>query len=456
MEDYSQLIQIQREYFLKGQTKSLDFRIKALHTLKDLIKSHEQELMDALKLDLNKSPFDAYITEIGILLEEIRFTIKHVKKWAKPRRVKSTLAQIGTKSMIYPEPYGVTLIISPWNYPFQLAIAPLIGAIAAGNCAILKPSELTPATSTLIGQLIAKAFPTEYITVVQGGVEISQVLLKEKVDYIFFTGSVAVGKAVMEAAAKNLTPVTLELGGKSPCIVHHDANLYLAAKRMAWGKFINAGQTCVAPDYVYIHQDVVQEFLPLLVEAIKDLYTENVFQSGEFTKIISEKHFDRLRNFIKDSNVYYGGKCEGSTRIIEPTILTKLSWVDDVMKDEIFGPILPILTYEDYSKMVNEINKRPKPLALYVFSESDQFQQTILDNISFGGGCINDTVYHLSSPYLPFGGVGESGVGAYHGKGSFDTFSHEKSILKQTTRIDLPFRYPNRKNGLKTIKRFIK
>ncbi|MCQ6276247.1 aldehyde dehydrogenase family protein [Bacillus sp. V3B] len=340
--------------------------------------------------------------------------------------------------------------------PFQLAITPLIGAIAAGNCAILKPSELTPATSTLMGELIEKAFPEEYIAVVQGGVETSQALLKEKVDYIFFTGSGPVGKVVMEAAAKNLIPVTLELGGKSPCIVHHDANLRLAAKRIAWGKFINAGQTCVAPDYIYIHQSVEKAFLLLLTEAIKDLYSENVFESGKFTKIISEKHFDRLMGFIKNSNVYYGGRGERSTRMIEPTILTKLSWEDEVMKDEIFGPILPILIYEDSSKVVNEMNERPKPLALYVFSEGDQFQQTILENISFGGGCMNDTVYHLSSPYLPFGGVGESGVGTYHGKGSFDTFSHEKSILKQTTRIDFPFRYPNRKNGLKTIKRFIK
>ena len=456
MQDYQELFVRQKEFFSKGQTKSLDFRMKSLQKLKGLIHSHEQELMEALKNDLNKSEFDAYITEIGILLEEIRFTMKHLKKWAKTRKVKSSLAQIGSKSMIYPEPYGVTLIISPWNYPFQLAIAPLIGAIAAGNCAVLKPSELTPVTSELLGKMISNAFPQEYITVIQGGVETSQALLKERWDYIFFTGSVSVGKIVMEAAAKYLTPVTLELGGKSPCIVHQDANLRLAAKRIAWGKFINAGQTCVAPDYLYIHRDVQNEFLSLLEKAIKDLYTENVFESEEFTRIVSEKHFNRLTHFIESSSIYFGGQHDSSTFTIEPTVLKDVSWKDDVMQEEIFGPILPVLTYDDPTEMKQEIKKQPKPLALYVFSETESFQQSILEHISFGGGCINDTVYHLSSPYLPFGGVGESGIGAYHGKGSFDTFTHEKSILKQTTVIDLPFRYQNRKNGLKLLKKLIK
>ena len=456
MQDYQELFVRQRVFFSNGHTKSLDFRIKSLQTLKDVIKSNEQELMDALKKDLNKSEFDAYITEIGILLEEIRFTLKHMKKWARPRKVKSSLAQMGAKSMIYPEPYGVALIISPWNYPFQLAVAPLIGAIAAGNCAVLKPSELTPATSELLGKMISTAFPEEYIAVLQGGVETSQALLKEKWDYIFFTGSVSVGKIVMEAAAKNLTPVTLELGGKSPCIVHKDANLRLAAKRISWGKFINAGQTCVAPDYLYIHRDVQDEFLSLLQKAIQELYTKDVFKSGEFTRIVSERHFNRLTHFIEGSAIYSGGKRDSSTLTIEPTILKEVTWEDDVMQEEIFGPILPVLTYEDHDQMIREINHRPKPLALYVFSESESFQSTILENISFGGGCINDTVYHLSSPYLPFGGVGESGVGAYHGKGSFDTFTHEKSILKQTTAVDFPFRYQNRKNGLKLLKKIIK
>jgi aldehyde dehydrogenase (NAD+) len=456
METYNQLVSKQRHFFLSGKTKEVSYRIEALRLIAQLIRSHETELMDALKKDLNKSNFDSYITEIGIVLEEIRFTLKHIKDWSQPRKVKSALAQAGSKSYIYPEPYGVTLIISPWNYPFQLAIAPLIGAIAAGNCAILKPSELTPKTSKLLAKLIKENFPEEYITVVQGDAQTSQLLLKEKLDYIFFTGSVPVGKVIMEAAAKNLTPVTLELGGKSPCIVHKDANVKLAAKRIAWGKFINAGQTCVAPDYLYVHREIKEEFTYLLIEAIKELYTEDVFKAGEFTRIVSERHFNRLKTFLLDGNTVYGGKYDLDLLTIEPTLLADISWEDPVMQDEIFGPILPILEFENDNSMIVKINDRPKPLALYIFSESKAFQDKILSNISFGGGCINDTVYHLSSPYLPFGGVGESGIGAYHGKGSFDVFSHEKSILKQTTRFDLPFRYPNRKNALKQIKMFIK
>lgn len=456
MENYLDLIQKQRAFFFEGKTKSVTYRFDALNRLKKAIKTKEQELMEALKEDLNKSEFDSFITEIGIILEEIRFTMKNLKNWAKPRRVKSTLTGIGSKSYIYPEPYGVALILSPWNYPFQLAIAPLIGAIAAGNCAILKPSELTPKTSALMAKIISENFPKEYVTVIEGGVETSTALLKEKFDYIFFTGSVPVGKVIMEAASKHLTPVTLELGGKSPCIVHKDANLKLAAKRIAWGKFINAGQTCVAPDYLYIHSQVKNEFLKLLKESITELYGVNVIQNGNFTRIVSDKHFKRLTSFLKNGATYYGGSQDINKLMIEPTVLVDINWEDEVMLDEIFGPILPVIEYSDLSSMINQINNKPKPLALYIFSESTKVQKYILDTVSFGGGCINDTVFHLSSPYLPFGGVGESGIGAYHGKGSFDVFSHEKSILKQTTMFDLPFRYPNTKNALKKIKLFIK
>ncbi|KAA9021792.1 aldehyde dehydrogenase [Niallia endozanthoxylica] len=456
MENYNEIVKKQREFFLEGKTKSLAYRMQALRLLREIIKLNEKSLMDALKEDLNKNPFESYMSEIGMLLGEISFTLKHLKKWSEPRRVKATMAQFGSKSVIYPEPYGVTLIISPWNYPFQLAFAPLIGAIAAGNCSIIKPSELTPITAKLIGDLISQSFPEEYITVIQGGVETSQALLKEKFDYIFFTGSVAVGKVIMEAAAKTLTPVTLELGGKSPCIVHKDANLPLAAKRIAWGKFINAGQTCVAPDYIYAHSEVKEEFLQYLIQSIKALYSEDVLLKGEFTRIVSKKHFERLTGFLSEDKIHYGGRYESSSLMIEPTILDNVTWDDFVMKDEIFGPILPVLSYEDTSNMINTITERPKPLALYIFSENKAFQNRVLDGISFGGGCINDTIFHLSSPYLPFGGVGESGVGAYHGKGSFDTFTHEKSILKQTTRFDLPLRYPNRKNALETLKRLLK
>jgi aldehyde dehydrogenase (NAD+) len=456
MEKYDTLIQMQRAFFNQGKTKSVSFRIEMLNQLRNLIKTNEKPLMDALKQDLNKSEFDSFITEIGIILEEIRFTIKNLRKWAKPRRVKTSLTGLGSKSYIYPEPYGVTLIIAPWNYPFQLSIAPLIGAMAAGNCAVINPSELTPRTSSILSEIINGNFPNDYISVVEGGVETSTALLKEKFDYIFFTGSVAVGKIIMEAASKHLTPVTLELGGKSPCIVHEDANLKLAAKRIAWGKYINAGQTCVAPDYLYVHKRVKDEFLRLFKESIVELYGMNPIQKGDFTRIVSERHFQRLTSLLNDGTIYYGGEYDLNRLMLEPTVLVDVLWDDEVMQDEIFGPILPVLEFDDLSSMVNKINSRAKPLALYTFSNSQDVQNYILNNVSFGGGCINDTVFHLSSPYLPFGGVGESGIGAYHGKGSFDVFSHEKSILKQTTLFDLPFRYPNTKNALKKIKMFIK
>jgi len=455
MDSYFELVSKQRQYFCQGHTKDLSFRIKALTMLHQMIKTHESELLHTLHQDLNKSEFESYLSEIAILLEEIRFTLKHIKKWARQRKVRSSLAQFGSKSYIYPEPYGVVLIISPWNYPFQLAIAPLIGAIAAGNCALIKPSELTPMTSSLIAKLIEAYFPKEYISVVQGGADTSQALLKEKFDYIFFTGSVQVGKDIMEAAAKKLTPVTLELGGKSPCIVHRDAIIKHATKRIAWGKFINAGQTCVAPDYVYVHKDIKDEFIEMLGTAIKEMVGD-VLSSGNFTRIVNDKPFNRLRSYLDDGNIVFGGNYNRNSLIIEPTILDNPSWDNLVMKDEIFGPILPVLEYDNKVELIESVNKRPKPLAFYIFSEDKNFIKSTLNQVSFGGGCINDVIYHLSSPYLPFGGVGESGIGAYHGKGSFDLFSHEKSILKQTTLFDLPFRYPNNKNALKILKTLIK
>ncbi|MCM3177538.1 aldehyde dehydrogenase [Cytobacillus horneckiae] len=455
MEKYKDVIQKQRLYFSKGETKELSFRISALEKLQKLIKTHEQDIMVALKEDLNKTEFDSYLTEIAVLIEEIKFTLKNIQKWAKPRKVKSSLSTFGSKSFIYPEPYGVTLIISPWNYPFQLAMAPLIGSIAAGNTAIIKPSELTPHTSALMANLIGEYFPEEYISVVEGGIEISDRLLAEKWDYIFFTGSVPVGRIIMQAAAKHLTPVTLELGGKSPAIVHEDANLTHAAKRLVWGKFVNAGQTCVAPDYTYVHSNIKELFIAEVKKAIKDIYTSDPMETGNFTKIVSDKHFHRLTAFLNNGQLEYGGRTDTEKRMIEPTILNDISWSDPIMEDEIFGPILPILEYSDLDSIIMKIKDRPKPLALYLFTESDKVQEAVLKHISFGGGCINDTVLHLSSPHLPFGGVGDSGMGAYHGKGSFDIFSHEKSMLKQSTKFDLPFRYPSEK-ALNTIKKLIK
>ncbi|WP_396953931.1 aldehyde dehydrogenase [Neobacillus niacini] len=456
LDNYSYLVENQKAFFKTGKPKELAFRLEALKKLKSAIQANEKKLMNALKSDLNKSDFDAYTAEIGFVLAELSFTMKHLLSWVKPQKVKTPVTHIGSASYIYSEPYGVSLIIAPWNYPFQLAIAPLIGAIAAGNTAVIKPSELTPNTSALLAELIKGLYPEKYIAVVEGAVETSQALLKEKFDYIFFTGSVPVGRVIMEAAAKNLTPVTLELGGKSPCIVHHDANIKLAAKRIAWGKFTNAGQTCIAPDYLYLHKGIKEEFLSLFKDAIKELYGAEPLNNPNYTHIVSERHFNRLQSFLNNGEVYCGGKTDAQTLAIEPTVLTGITWSDPIMEDEIFGPILPVMEYESLDEVLKGIHNHPKPLALYIFSEHNEVQQEVLGNVSFGGGCVNDTVYHFVSPHLPFGGVGPSGIGSYHGKGSFDTFSHKKSVLKQTTLFDLPFRYPNVKNGLKIIKMFLK
>ncbi|QOR67061.1 aldehyde dehydrogenase [Cytobacillus suaedae] len=456
MTDYSEIYNKQRAFFRTNKTKEIDFRMKALEDLKAAVQKNEKQLIDSLKADLNKSEFDAYSTEIGFVLKEISFILSNLRPWAKPEKAKTPMTHIGSTSYIYSEPYGVALIIAPWNYPFQLSISPLIGAIAAGNCAILKPSEFTPKTSEVVAQLIKDTFPEEFVTVALGGIETSQALLKEKSDYIFFTGSVPVGKIIMEAASKNLTPITLELGGKSPCIIHKDANLKIAAKRVAWGKFTNAGQTCIAPDYLYLHKDSRDEFLTYFKDSIKELYGENSLNNENYTRIVSENHFKRLSSFLSNGETLLGGKVDTKKLLIEPTLLTNISWEDPVMQDEIFGPILPILEYSHLTEVIEGIHNHPKPLALYIFSESENVQQEVLSSVSFGGGCINDTIYHIANPYLPFGGVGPSGTGAYHGKGSFDTFSHKKSVLKQTTKFDIPLRYPNVKNGLKKIKLLLK
>lgn len=443
MSDIKKLIEKQSTYFHRGETKEVPFRIKQLKRLKDAIKRKEKDILAALKKDLNKSEYEAYLAEIGYIYNEINIVMKHIKDWAKPQKVKTPITHIGSKSYIYREPYGVVLIISPWNYPFQLAIAPLIGAIAAGNCAVLKPSELTPATSTnLLAAIINETFAEHYIKVVEGGVEESQQLLGEKVDYIFFTGSVEVGKIVMAAAAKNLTPVTLELGGKSPTIVHHDADLDIAAKRIVWGKFINAGQTCIAPDYLLLHKNIKIKFIKKLKKVINDFYGKDPFLKKDFPMIVNEKHFERLTSYLNDGTIIHGGRYKKERRFIEPTIIDHVDWETPVMKDEIFGPILPIIEYETVEEVIEMVRRRPNPLALYLFSEEESTQEVILKQLTFGGGCINDTIYHIGTSHLPFGGVGESGIGSYHGKYSFETFSHEKSILKQSTKIDIPLRYP--------------
>ncbi|MEI2663372.1 aldehyde dehydrogenase [Rossellomorea sp. LJF3] len=431
MENYQELINKQKSFFRSGTTKDTSFRVEALTKLKNLIQTHEHDIIKAVKNDLNKPEIEAKRAEIGLVLGEIDFTLENLTRWASPEEVQTPDTHRGAKSFIYPEPYGSILVIAPWNYPFQLAVAPLVGAIAAGNTAVLKPSELTPNTSSLLASMINDHFQEEHLHVVEGEVETSTALLQENFDYIFFTGSTGVGKIVAEAAAKHLTPVTLELGGKSPTIVHSDADIDEAAKRIARGKFANAGQTCVAPDYVLVHREVKNELVEKLKEAIYASYGDDIIHNPDFGHIVSTRHFDRLKSFLGNGSMVTGGASDRENLVIEPTILDSISWEDPIMQDEIFGPILPIIEYEDTSEVIDQIVKRPKPLALYLFCENETLQDEILTNISFGGGAINDTINHMTSHYLPFGGVGASGMGAYHGKASFDTFSHFKSILKR-------------------------
>ncbi|WP_226529433.1 aldehyde dehydrogenase [Metabacillus niabensis] len=456
VESVSTVVQLQKNFFHNGQTKSKDFRKKMLQTLADQVRKHEKAICKALKLDLNKSETEAYMTEIGFLLEEIKFTLKHLDKWMKPEKVKTAKTHIGSKGIRVAEPYGVTLIIAPWNYPFQLQLAPLIGAIAAGNTAILKPSELTPHTSSILVKLIQEAFDPAYVTVMEGGVETTSFLLDQPFDYIFFTGSVPVGKIVMKAAAERLIPITLELGGKSPCIVDRSANLELAAKRIMFGKLMNAGQTCIAPDYLFLDKKIKEPLIEELKKVIVDFYGENAIQNEEFTKIVNDRHFHRLKSYLSDGTILFGGQSDESQLKINPTLIKPKDLTSPLMTDEIFGPILPILEYDNIQEAVDFINSRPKPLALYVFTTNDEVAKQVTESTSFGGGCINDTLMHIATPYLPFGGVGESGMGTYHGEASFQTFSHYKSVLKQTDRFDFSFRYPNAKNSLKMMKKLMK
>lgn len=456
MEDIKTIIDKQRNYFYKGETREISFRIKQLQKLDEVIRRHEPDILDALKEDLNKSEFEGYMTEIGMVYDEMRFMKRRLSGWAKPKRVRTPLANFKSVSRIYSEPYGVVLIISPWNYPFMLTMEPLIGAIAAGNCAVVKPSNYSLNVSSVIHAILKEAFDPSYITTVQGGREANKNLLEEKFDYIFFTGSVAVGKVVMEAASKHLTPVSLELGGKSPCIVDETADIRLAAKRIVWGKYLNAGQTCVAPDYLLVERKVKEELLGWMKKYISRFYGETPHTNTEFPKIISEKHFKRLTDLIEKSDVAAGGRANEPTRQIEPTILDHVDWNSAVMAEEIFGPVLPVIEYDDLKETVMEINRHPKPLALYFFTKSKENERYVLRNASYGGGCINDTVVHLATSYMPFGGVGESGTGGYHGKASFDTFSHKKSVMNKSNRIDVPLRYPPYKNHIKLLKKVLR
>lgn len=445
----------QHEYFNAGATKSISFRKAALKKLQGAIIRDEDKILEALKNDLNKSNFEGYMTEVGMVRESLRFAIKHLGKWSKIKTAHTPLSQFHSKSFVVPEPYGVALIISPWNYPFQLSIEPLVGAIAAGNCAILKPSAYAPNTGRVLAELIASCFPPEYITVIEGGREQNTELLNQKFDYIFFTGSVEVGKLVMEAASKNLTPVSLELGGKSPCIVDCTADLKRAAKRIAFGKYLNAGQTCVAPDYLMVHKNIKEEFIHNLESAIKEFFPDGGY--ADMPVIINDKHFNRLMGLIKGEKALLGGGCDPGRRFIEPTVLDDVTFDSPIMQEEIFGPVLPIITFEAMDDVIRNIKARPKPLALYLFTGDKAAENHVLESISFGGGCINDTIIHLATPHMGFGGVGESGIGSYHGKLSFDTFTHYKSIVKKYNWIDLPMRYhPYTKSGFRLLRLFLR
>lgn len=433
------LIKNQREYFESGATRSLSFRMDALRKLQTALKDNEKRIESALKSDLNKASFETYMTETGLVLEEIGYHLKHLPSWIKGRKVKTPLTHFHSKSFTSPEPYGVTLIMSPWNYPLQLCLVPLIGAISGGNCIVIKPSAYAPATSSLIADLISRIYPPEYVAVVEGGRDQNNALLQEAFDYIFFTGSVEVGKTVMTAASKNLTPVTLELGGKSPVIVDETANIKIAARRIAFGKVLNAGQTCVATDYLLIHKKVKDRFLSEFKLALDEFFPGGDY--SEMPVIISEKHFARVSGLLEGQKAVIGGGTDPSRRFIEPTVLDEVDPESAAMQEEIFGPVLPLMTYTNLNDCIRFIRSRPKPLALYLFTSSKATEKKILDSCSFGGGCINDTIIHMANPRMGFGGVGYSGMGSYHGKLSFDTFSHYRSMVKKSLWIDVPVRY---------------
>lgn len=448
-----QIIQKQRKYFDKGNTFDVNGRIEHLKKLKQVIIENEVKINEAVYQDLGKSNVESYMCETGMVLSELSYMIKHIKTFSKKQRVRTPLSQFHAKSYRLACPYGIVLVMSPWNYPFMLSMDPLIDAISAGNTVILKPSAYSPNTSKVIQDILEKVFCNEYVSVIQGGRKENQALLEEKFDYIFFTGSPSVGHEVMAKASVHLTPVTLELGGKSPCIVDQSANLKLAARRIVFGKFLNLGQTCVAPDYVYVHHSIKDQFISYVIDEIKTQFSD----LSNYGKIINQKHFDRLFALMDTEKIVYGGKVDRQTLKIEPTLFDNISWDDAIMKEEIFGPLLPILTFDSIRECLDIIKDKPSPLALYFFSTDQNKIDFVTNTVPFGGGCINDTIIHLATSNMPFGGVGNSGMGAYHGKVGFETFTHFKSIVDKKNWIDMPMRYqPYTKKYEKMIRFFLK
>ena len=450
--DFHELALRQQAFFRTGKTRDTAFRRKALEDLHAALVRYEPQLCEAMAADFNKPAYEVYMTELGLVLEDIRFQLQHLNRWAKTRRVPTPLAQFPSTSMIVPEPYGVVLILSPWNYPIQLC---LVGALAAGNCAVVKPSAYTPHTSHMLARLLGEIYDPDYVRVVEGGRAENQALLHEKFDYIFFTGSPAVGKLVMEAAARHLTPVSLELGGKSPVIVDKTADVTVAARRVAFGKVLNGGQTCVAPDYAFVHESVLPQFLDGFRAALKEFFPDGDYNS--MPVIVNDKHYRRVMGLMEGAQIAVGGGHDEATRRIDPTVLTGVTPQSPVMQEEIFGPLLPVMTYTDLEHCIDYIREHDKPLALYLFTKDKTVERRVLDTCSFGGGCINDVIVHLSTSYLPFGGVGASGMGSYHGKQSFDTFTHYRSILKKAFWLDLPIRYrPYTATKDKMLRMFLK
>lgn len=453
-----QILEMQRNYFNSGATLPVDFRISMLKKLYAAVKKYEHEIEAALTEDLGKSDFEGFMCETGIVLSEISYMIRHTGKFASRHRVHTPLAQFASHSYKQPSPYGNTLIMSPWNYPFLLTIDPLADAIAAGNTAVVKPSAYSPATSALVAKIIEESFSPEYIAVVTGGRKENSELLNQKFDFVFFTGGQNVGREVLRHTAETLTPAVLELGGKSPCVIDSTAKLKLAAKRIVFGKYLNCGQTCVAPDYVLCHSSVKDQLIKEICTQITAQYSSEPLQNPDYGKIINEKHFHRILGLINPAKVVLGGESNESTLQIAPTVMDNVSWDDAVMQEEIFGPVLPVLTFDSYDELYRIMSSKPKPLAFYFFAEDKQRIREVTERCSYGGGCVNDTIIHLATSEMGFGGVGESGMGSYHGKAGFDAFSHTKSIVDKKTWIDLPMRYQPYKKGIygKLLHMFLK
>lgn len=453
MNRFENIVARQRVYFRNGHTLPVSFRVAQLHTLQNEVKKRHADIEAALEADLKRNHFESFFAETLLILTTLKNAINNTARWASPKRICPSILNFYSSDKIIPEPYGISLIISPWNYPFLLSLSPLVAAISAGNCAVLKPSELSPASSAILAEIICSAFPEEYVAVIQGDADTAHTLLEHEFDKIFFTGSARVGSLVLQAAAKYITPVTLELGGKSPCIITESADLPVTSRRIIWGKMLNAGQTCVAPDYILVPRPKRDELISQLVESISAFYGKDIRRNPDFPRIINEKNHARLISYLDSDKVVWGGEHDCEDLYFGPTIMVDVAWEDRVMAEEIFGPILPVITYDSLEEVIERVNARGKPLALYLFTNDKKQIEMLWSRCRFGGGCVNDTLSHFINGRLPFGGVGNSGMGSYHGKWGFDTFSHYKSLAHRAVRPDIPLRYPpySNKGWLKNI-----